>query len=148
MVSCFNRAVAGIVVHIHARSILQVVEAVWRISDLNDKEAASEPPSPSTPDATRRSASTPPSYRPPWACTASTSPTGAPACGSARTRPGSWTGAERAALGSLLVPDPELHGRSRFAWLRDLPESPAPANLVALLDRLDWVRAQNRARLR
>jgi hypothetical protein len=41
MVSCFNRAVAGIVVHIHARSILQVVEAVWRISDLNDKEAAS-----------------------------------------------------------------------------------------------------------
>jgi hypothetical protein len=43
---------------------------------------------------------------------------------------------------------PELRGRSRFAWLRDLPESPAPANLVALLDRLDWVRAQNRARLR
>ena len=49
--------------------------------------------------------------------------------------------AERAALDGLLAADPELRGRSRYTWLRDLPESPAPANLVALLDRLDWVRA-------
>jgi hypothetical protein len=26
--------------------------------------------------------------------------------------------------------------RSRFAWLRDYSESPAPSNIVALLDRL------------
>lgn len=31
------------------------------------------------------------------------------------------------ALDALLVPDPELR-RSRFTWLRDIPESPAPAN--------------------
>src|SRR4051794_3603641 len=49
------------------------------------------------------------------------------------------TEAERAVLDGLLVPDPELR-RSRFAWLRDYPESPAPSNMLALLDRLDYVR--------
>jgi hypothetical protein len=48
--------------------------------------------------------------------------------------------AEGAALDALLVPDPALRGRSRFAWLRDVPEAPGPANMLALLDRLDWVR--------
>ena len=35
--------------------------------------------------------------------------------------------------------DPELR-RSRFAWLRDYSESPAPSNIVALLDRLEYAR--------
>lgn len=48
--------------------------------------------------------------------------------------------AERNALLGLLTVDPELR-RSRFAWLRDYSESPAPANIVSLLDRLDYVRA-------
>ncbi len=41
--------------------------------------------------------------------------------------------------------DPAVR-RSRFAWLRDAPEAPAPANMVALLDRLDWVRGIGIAR--
>ncbi len=45
----------------------------------------------------------------------------------------------REALESLLALDPELR-RSRFAWLRDYAESPAPTNLLALLDRLEYVR--------
>ncbi|MGI4795848.1 MAG: Tn3 family transposase, partial [Janthinobacterium lividum] len=49
------------------------------------------------------------------------------------------TEAERTALDSLLVTDPAVR-RSRFAWLRDAPEAPAPKNMVALLDRLDWMR--------
>jgi len=49
------------------------------------------------------------------------------------------TEAERMALDGLLVTDPAVR-RSRFAWLRDAPEAPAPTNMVALLDRLDWVR--------
>jgi TnpA family transposase len=49
------------------------------------------------------------------------------------------TEAERTALDGLLVTDPAVR-RSRFAWLRDAPEAPAPTNMVALLDRLDWVR--------
>lgn len=49
------------------------------------------------------------------------------------------TEAERILLDGLLVTDPALR-RSRFAWLRDAPEAPAPTNMVALLDRLDWVR--------
>jgi hypothetical protein len=49
--------------------------------------------------------------------------------------------AERAALDGMLVPDPALRGRSRFAWLRDAPQAPGPANILALLDRLEWVRA-------
>lgn len=48
--------------------------------------------------------------------------------------------AERGALTELLTVDPELR-RSRFAWLRDYSESPAPSNIVSLLDRLDYVRA-------
>lgn len=48
--------------------------------------------------------------------------------------------AERSALTELLTVDPELR-RSRFAWLRDYSESPAPSNIVSLLDRLDYVRA-------
>jgi TnpA family transposase len=50
------------------------------------------------------------------------------------------TAVERAALEKLLVIDPELR-RSRFAWLRDYSESPAPTNIVALLDRLEYARA-------
>jgi hypothetical protein len=49
--------------------------------------------------------------------------------------------AERAALDAMLKPDPALRGRSRFAWLRDAPEAPGPANILALLDRLEWARA-------
>ena len=49
------------------------------------------------------------------------------------------THTERAALDGMLVTDPALR-RSRFAWLRDAPEAPAPTNMVALLDRLEWVR--------
>ena len=49
------------------------------------------------------------------------------------------TDAECEALESLLTVDPEVH-RSRFAWLRDYSESPAPSNIIALLDRLEFVR--------
>jgi TnpA family transposase len=47
--------------------------------------------------------------------------------------------AAREALEKLLTFDPALR-RSRFAWLRDYAESPAPTNLLALLDRLEYVR--------
>src|SRR6185503_18054816 len=47
--------------------------------------------------------------------------------------------AERDTLARLLAVDPELR-RSRFAWLRDYSESPAPSNIVALLDRLEYAR--------
>jgi TnpA family transposase len=43
------------------------------------------------------------------------------------------------ALDRLLRVDPEVR-RSRFAWLRDYSESPAPTNIIALLDRLEYVR--------
>src|SRR5271155_5370176 len=46
---------------------------------------------------------------------------------------------ERNTLAGLLTVDPELR-RSRFAWLRDYSESPAPSNIVALLDRLEYAR--------
>jgi TnpA family transposase len=49
------------------------------------------------------------------------------------------TVAERNALEKLLIVDPELR-RSRFAWLRDYSESPAPSNIVTLLDRLEYAR--------
>jgi hypothetical protein len=49
------------------------------------------------------------------------------------------TAAERDALEKLLAIDPALR-RSRFAWLRDYSESPAPSNIVALLDRLEYAR--------
>ncbi len=55
------------------------------------------------------------------------------------------TEAEKATLDGLLVTDPALR-RSRFAWLRDAPEAPAPGNMVGLLDRLDWVRGVSIAR--
>ena len=42
-------------------------------------------------------------------------------------------------LDGLLANDPDVH-RSRFAWLRDHPESPAPSNMIELLDRLEYVR--------
>jgi TnpA family transposase len=42
-------------------------------------------------------------------------------------------------LTALLAVDPELR-RSRFAWLRDYSESPAPSNIVALLERLEYAR--------
>ena len=50
------------------------------------------------------------------------------------------TDADRHALDGLLTNDPEID-RSRFAWLRDCPESPAPSNMTELLDRLDYVRS-------
>jgi Domain of unknown function (DUF4158) len=43
------------------------------------------------------------------------------------------------ALEKLLMFDPAMR-RSRFAWLRDYAEPPAQANLLALLDRLEYVR--------
>ena len=43
------------------------------------------------------------------------------------------------ALEKLVTFDPAVR-RSRLAWLRDYAESPAPTNLLALLDRLDYVR--------
>src|ERR1700722_18627827 len=46
---------------------------------------------------------------------------------------------ERNTLAGLLTVDPELR-RSRFAWLRDYSASPAPSNIVALLDRLEYAR--------
>src|SRR4051812_30524004 len=46
---------------------------------------------------------------------------------------------ERDTLTGLLAVDPDLR-RSRFAWLRDYSESPAPSNIVALLDRLEYAR--------
>src|SRR5271156_6522672 len=46
---------------------------------------------------------------------------------------------ERDKLAGLLTVDTELR-RSRFAWLRDYLESPAPSNIVALLDRLEYAR--------
>ena len=49
------------------------------------------------------------------------------------------TDAQRGMLEKLLTPDPALR-RSRFAWLRDYAESPAPSNMLGLLDRLDFVR--------
>jgi hypothetical protein len=49
------------------------------------------------------------------------------------------TDAAHDALEKLLTVDPALR-RSRFAWLRDYAEAPAPTNLLALLDRLEYVR--------
>jgi TnpA family transposase len=49
------------------------------------------------------------------------------------------TDAERAALEGLLTVDPKVR-RSRFAWLRDYSESPAPSNILELLDRLEYMR--------
>ena len=49
------------------------------------------------------------------------------------------TDAERDMLAGLLAVDPEQR-RSRFAWLRDYSESPAPSNIVTLLDRLEYAR--------
>ena len=49
------------------------------------------------------------------------------------------TDAECDTLAELLTVDPELR-RSRFAWLRDYSESPAPSNIIALLDRLEYAR--------
>ena len=47
--------------------------------------------------------------------------------------------ADRERLDALLVNGPEVR-RSRFAWLRDYPESPASLNMLELLDRLNYVR--------
>jgi hypothetical protein len=49
------------------------------------------------------------------------------------------TSTTREALESLLMFDPAVR-RSRFAWLRDYAEAPAPSNLLGLLDRLEYVR--------
>ncbi len=49
------------------------------------------------------------------------------------------TDADQADLAGLLAIDASIR-RSRFAWLRDCPESPAPSNMVELLDRVEFVR--------
>lgn len=49
------------------------------------------------------------------------------------------TDTTREALENLLTFDPALR-RSRFVWLRGYAESPAPTNLLALLDRLEYLR--------
>jgi TnpA family transposase len=49
------------------------------------------------------------------------------------------TNTDQADLVGLLTFDASIR-RSRFAWLRDSPESPAPSNMVELLDRLEFVR--------
>jgi hypothetical protein len=56
-----------------------------------------------------------------------------------------------AALDGLLTVDPTIR-QTRFAWLRALPEAPSEKNLLALLERLSFVRAfdldpQRRARI-
>jgi len=48
------------------------------------------------------------------------------------------TDAKRDAVDKLLVLDPNVR-RSRFAWLRDYAESPAPSNMLWLIDRLDGI---------
>src|ERR1700739_3615970 len=50
------------------------------------------------------------------------------------------TDSTREALEKLLTFEPALR-RSRLAWLRGYAESPAPTNLLALLDRLEYVRS-------
>src|SRR5690349_16022200 len=45
-----------------------------------------------------------------------------------------------ATLDRLLAVDPTIQ-QTRFAWLRTLPEAPSEKNLLALLDRLTFVRA-------
>jgi hypothetical protein len=49
------------------------------------------------------------------------------------------TAAELAALDDLLVLDPAVQ-MSRFAWLHALAEAPSERNLLALIDRLGFVR--------
>ena len=49
------------------------------------------------------------------------------------------SGAETNALDRLLIVDHDLR-RTPFAWLRSYSESPAPSNILNLLDRLDFVR--------
>jgi TnpA family transposase len=50
------------------------------------------------------------------------------------------TDADGEKLVGLLANDLDVR-RSRFAWLRDYPESPAPSNMIELLDRVDFVRS-------
>jgi hypothetical protein len=45
-----------------------------------------------------------------------------------------------ATLDGLLAVDPAIR-QTRFAWLRTLPEAPSEKNLLALIDRLNFVRA-------
>jgi len=55
------------------------------------------------------------------------------------TRP--LTDQHGAVLDRLLHADPELHGRTRWSWLRDAPEIPSGKSLRKILERLDAVRA-------
>jgi len=55
------------------------------------------------------------------------------------TRP--LTDQHRTVLDRLLHADPELHGRTRWSWLRDAPEIPSGKSLRKILERLDAVRA-------
>jgi hypothetical protein len=50
--------------------------------------------------------------------------------------------AESNALDRLLIVDRDLR-RTPFAWLRSYSESPAPSNILNLLDRLEFVRSLN-----
>ena len=51
-----------------------------------------------------------------------------------------FTSERLAALDGLLAVDPAIR-QTRFAWLRALPEAPSEKNLLALLDRLSFVRS-------
>jgi TnpA family transposase len=62
-----------------------------------------------------------------------------------------FTSERLAALDGLLTVDPVIR-QTRFAWLRALPEAPSEKNLLALIERLSFVRAfgldpQRRARI-
>jgi TnpA family transposase len=47
--------------------------------------------------------------------------------------------AQLTAIDNLLARDPEI-GQTRFGWLRACPEAPGADNLIALIERLDFVR--------
>ena len=51
-----------------------------------------------------------------------------------------FTSERLAALDGLLIIDPVIR-QTRFAWLRALPEAPSEKNLLALIERLSFVRA-------
>ena len=62
-----------------------------------------------------------------------------------------FTSERLATLDGLLIVDPAIR-QTRFAWLRALPEAPSEKNLLALIERLSFVRAfdldpQRRARI-
>ena len=51
-----------------------------------------------------------------------------------------FTSERLATFDGLLIIDPVIR-KTRFAWLRALPEAPSEKNLLALIERLRFVRA-------